>query len=78
MNFISRLFILFIIGFIKIYQIFFSPFLGKTCRFNPSCSNYTKLAFERFGVIKGFFISTKRIIRCHPWGKSGYDPLPDK
>jgi len=78
MNYLSSLFIFFFIGIIKIYQIVFSPLLGKTCRFNPSCSNYTKLSIEKFGIIKGFYLSIKRLLRCHPWGSSGYDPVPDK
>ena len=77
MKFLSRLFIFFFISIIKFYQVFFSPFLGKTCRFNPSCSNYTILAIEKFGILKGLFMSTKRILRCNPWGGSGHDPLPD-
>lgn len=77
MKFLSRLFIFFFISIIKFYQVFFSPVLGKTCRFNPSCSNYTKLAIEKFGILKGLFMSTKRILRCNPWGGSGHDPLPD-
>ncbi len=77
MKFLSRLFIFFFISIIKFYQVFFSPFLGRTCRFNPSCSNYTKSAIEKFGILKGLFMSTKRILRCNPWGGSGHDPLPD-
>ena len=77
MKFLSRLFIFFFISIIKFYQVFFSPFLGRTCRFNPSCPNYTKLAIEKFGILKGLFMSTKRILRCNPWGGSGHDPLPD-
>ena len=78
MNYLSSLFIFFFISIIKIYQIVFSPLLGKTCRFNPTCSNCTKLSIEKFGIIKGFYLSIKRLLRCHPWGSSGYDPVPDK
>jgi hypothetical protein len=78
MKYLSRLFISFFISIIKIYQIVLSPLLGKTCRFNPTCSNYSKLSIEKFGIIKGFYLSIKRLLRCHPWGSSGYDPVPDK
>ena len=78
MNYLSSLFIFFFISIIKIYQIVFSPLLGKTCRFNPTCSNYTKLSIEKFGIIKGFYLSIKRLLKCNPWGSSGYDPVPDK
>jgi hypothetical protein len=78
MKYLSRLFISFFISIIKIYQIVLSPLLGKTCRFNPTCSNYSKLSIEKFGIIKGFYLIIKRLLRCHPWGSSGYDPVPDK
>lgn len=78
MNYLSSLFIFFFISIIKIYQIVFSPLLGKTCRFNPTCSNYTKLSIEKFGIIKGFYLSIKRLLKCNPWGSSGYDPVSDK
>ena len=78
MKYVSSLFIFFFISIIKVYQIVFSPFLGKNCRFNPTCSSYAKLSFEKFGVIRGCYLSVKRILRCHPWGNSGYDPVPDK
>jgi hypothetical protein len=78
MKHVSRLFIFFFISVIKIYQIFFSPLFGKNCRFNPTCSNYTKLSIKKFGIIKGFYLSIKRLVKCNPWGNSGYDPVPDK
>jgi putative membrane protein insertion efficiency factor len=61
---------------IKIYQGFISPFLPNACRFQPTCSEYAKQAFERYGFRKGFRLAIKRISSCHPWGGSGYDPLP--
>lgn len=48
------------------------------CRFYPTCSNYTYLAVERFGVLRGLWLGAKRIIRCNPWNKGGVDPVPDK
>lgn len=61
---------------IKIYQRIISPILGPKCRFTPTCSNYAVEAFTKYGLFKGFWLSVKRIIRCHPWGGHGYDPVP--
>ena len=61
---------------IKIYQFIISPLLPRGCRFTPSCSVYATEAFQKHGVWKGFYLSFKRIIRCHPWGGHGYDPVP--
>jgi len=63
-------------GLIRFYQWALSPLLGRNCRFDPSCSEYSLQAFRKFGIIKGFSLSIKRISRCHPWGGHGYDPLP--
>lgn len=59
---------------IKIYQIIFSPLFGRSCRFYPSCSNFMIDAIERKGV-RGIFIGIKRILRCNPFNKGGYDPI---
>ncbi len=65
------------IGLIKIYQWIFSPWLGAKCRFTPTCSQYSIDAFKKHGLFKGFWLTLKRISKCHPWsGKHGYDPLP--
>ena len=61
---------------IKIYQVCISPFTPASCRFSPTCSSYSLQAFKKYGPIKGAWLSFKRIIRCHPWGGSGYDPVP--
>lgn len=61
---------------VRIYQIFLSPLLPATCRFQPTCSHYMVEALQKHGVFKGLFLGTKRIARCHPWGGSGYDPVP--
>ena len=68
---IKRLFILPII----LYQKVISPFLPGSCRFNPTCSEYSKQAILKYGVIYGIFLSFKRIIKSHPWGGHGNDPL---
>ena len=63
---------------VKIYQKLISPLLGPTCRYEPSCSHYMIQAVEEWGLLKGFWLGIKRIGRCHPWGSSGYDPIPKK
>ncbi|MDZ4715726.1 MAG: membrane protein insertion efficiency factor YidD [Cytophagales bacterium] len=63
---------------IRLYQATLSPLLGSHCRHLPSCSQYTIEAIEEWGVRKGLWIGAKRIWRCHPWGTSGYDPIPKK
>ncbi len=62
---------------IKIYQLIISPAIGgyRSCRFTPTCSHYAIEAIEKLGIIKGLFFATLRILRCNPWGGSGYDPV---
>jgi len=62
--------------FIKTYQYLISPMLGPSCRFTPTCSEYAVQALNRYGALKGFWLSIKRVGRCHPWHHGGYDPLP--
>ncbi len=61
---------------IRAYQIFISPYLGKNCRFYPTCSSYSYQAVEKYGILKGLWLSLKRILKCHPFHPGGYDPLP--
>ncbi|MDA9843900.1 membrane protein insertion efficiency factor YidD [Flavobacteriaceae bacterium] len=61
---------------IKGYQYLISPLLPASCRFQPTCSRYALEALNKFGLLKGSWIAIKRIARCHPWGGSGYDPIP--
>ncbi|MDD3876952.1 MAG: membrane protein insertion efficiency factor YidD [Bacteroidales bacterium] len=61
---------------IRFYQGAISPLLGPSCRFTPTCSVYSIEAIKKYGPFKGSYLSIKRILSCHPWGKSGYDPVP--
>ena len=61
---------------IWIYQNCISPFTPPSCRFTPTCSQYAKQAVTKYGALKGGYLALKRILRCHPWGGSGYDPVP--
>jgi putative membrane protein insertion efficiency factor len=61
---------------IRFYQVAISPWKGATCRFNPTCSNYGLEALRRYGPVKGLWLTVKRLSKCHPWGGSGYDPVP--
>ena len=68
---IRKLFILPII----LYQKILSPFFPSSCRFTPTCSEYSKQSILKYGLLKGSYLGVKRILKCHPWGKSGYDPV---
>jgi putative membrane protein insertion efficiency factor len=61
---------------IKIYQLVISPWFGPKCRYTPTCSKYAEQALKKHGVFKGLWLAIRRISRCHPWGGSGYDPVP--
>ena len=63
---------------IRFYQLFLSPLKGHCCRFEPTCSDYAKEAFLLHGIRKGAILTFKRILKCHPWGGDGYDPVPKK
>ena len=72
---INKIFTNITISSINFYKYIISPFLGNNCRFLPTCSEYTKESIIKYGVIKGFWFGLKRIVKCHPWGKGGYDPI---
>ena len=72
----KKIFSLIFIIPIKIYQILISPLLGPSCRFTPTCSQYTIEAIQKYGPLKGGWLGFKRILRCHPWGGCGHDPVP--
>lgn len=62
---------------IKAYQWFISPLIGSNCRFQPTCSHYSLEALKTHGLFKGLYLACIRISKCHPWGKSGFDPVPE-
>ncbi|MDY6790675.1 MAG: membrane protein insertion efficiency factor YidD [Thermodesulfobacteriota bacterium] len=72
----KRLFLLPFLVSIKAYQYLVSPILGPTCRFYPTCSEYTYQAIKRYGLAKGVYLGLKRILRCHPFNPGGIDPVP--
>lgn len=63
---------------IRVYQWGISPLLGPKCRFTPTCSHYAAEALQKHGLLRGLWLSVKRIGRCHPWGGSGWDPVPER
>lgn len=67
-----------LIGLIRGYQLAISPLLGPRCRFNPTCSNYGIEALRRFGMLKGSWLTAKRVLKCHPLHEGGDDPVPPK
>ena len=73
---LSRLGVGAAVGLVRAYQLLISPWLGRPCRHTPSCSAYAIEALRRFGVLRGGWLTVKRLARCHPWGTSGYDPVP--
>ncbi len=73
---VSRLLAWPLIGLVKVYRFAISPWLGGNCRFQPTCSEYAIEALHEYGVFKGTWLAARRIGRCHPWGGSGYDPVP--
>jgi putative membrane protein insertion efficiency factor len=67
-----------LIQLVRLYRVAISPWLGSNCRFDPTCSSYAIEALNTYGIFKGSWLAAKRICRCHPWGGSGYDPVPKK
>lgn len=61
---------------LRFYRKFISPLLGPKCRFQPTCSMYAMTAVEKYGAVKGGWLTIRRILRCHPWNPGGYDPVP--
>ncbi|MFZ4464248.1 MAG: membrane protein insertion efficiency factor YidD [Bacteroidales bacterium] len=76
MKFITQLPANILILIVRIYQYTLSPFIGRSCRYTPTCSQYSIEALKRHGALKGGWMGLKRIASCNPWGGSGYDPVP--
>ncbi|MBN2639379.1 MAG: membrane protein insertion efficiency factor YidD [Bacteroidales bacterium] len=72
----SKLLSGFFILLIRIYQYTLSPYIGRSCRYTPTCSVYSIEAIKKYGPFKGGWLAIKRILSCNPWGGSGYDPVP--
>jgi uncharacterized protein len=64
------------IGMLRFYQKGISPYFGAKCRFTPTCSAYGIEAIRKYGALKGGVMAIRRFLSCHPWGRSGYDPVP--
>lgn len=64
------------LALIRLYQLTLSPFIGQQCRFHPSCSHYAAEAIGRYGVLRGGWLATRRLGRCHPFHPGGFDPVP--
>ncbi len=78
---VLRIFLFYLIGWplialIRVYQWVISPILGPKCRYQPTCSQYAVEALKKYGPFKGFWLAVRRLSRCHPWGGSGWDPVP--
>ncbi len=76
-----RIFLFYLLGWplillIRIYQWVLSPLIGPKCRYQPTCSHYAVEALKKHGPFKGFWLALRRIASCHPWGGSGWDPVP--
>ncbi|MEL7312795.1 MAG: membrane protein insertion efficiency factor YidD [Pseudomonadota bacterium] len=67
-----------VLAVLRVYKRWISPLLGSNCRYQPTCSQYCEEAVTRFGVLRGGWLSCRRICRCHPWGGHGYDPVPER
>jgi uncharacterized protein len=65
-----------LIAMIGVYRVVISPILPSACRYTPTCSDYAQQALRKYGAIKGSWLATRRLLRCHPWGGFGEDPVP--
>ena len=74
MSLVSR----FLLGGIRVYQYLFSSYMGRHCRYYPTCSSYTAASIRRFGALHGSWLGLRRICRCHPYNPGGYDPVPER
>ncbi len=65
-----------LIGLVRLYQLTLSPFIGRQCRFLPTCSAYSIDALTKYGAARGSYLTLHRLARCHPWCAGGHDPVP--
>jgi len=77
MKFIGRVLAWPLLGLVWLYRYAISPLIGANCRYQPTCSAYAQEALRKYGAFKGTWLTIRRVSRCHPWGGSGYDPVPD-
>lgn len=64
------------VGFVRFYQVALSPILPSACRYQPTCSRYAVEALQKHGPFRGFYLTLRRLMSCHPWGGHGHDPVP--
>ena len=76
MNKIRQIFAWPALKLIRFYKVCISPYLGNHCRYTPTCSQYAYEAISKYGILKGGWLALRRLLRCHPWGGSGHDPVP--
>ncbi|MEA1873773.1 MAG: membrane protein insertion efficiency factor YidD [Bacteroidota bacterium] len=76
LSLIKRVITLALIAIVKFYKLVISPWTPSSCRHVPTCSSYAIEALQKHGPVKGLWLSVKRLSKCHPWGTSGYDPVP--
>jgi putative membrane protein insertion efficiency factor len=74
---LARLPVWALIGLVRAYRFFLSPWLGSSCRFEPTCSAYSLQALQTHGATAGTYLTLRRLVRCHPWCDGGHDPVPD-
>lgn len=73
---LSRFVLVALVGLVRLYQVAVSPWLGRNCRFEPTCSHYAIDALRTQGLARGTLLGFLRVCKCHPWHKGGYDPVP--
>jgi len=78
LNKVTKILAIPFIWLVRFYQAAISPYTPSSCRYSPTCSAYTLEALQKHGIFKGGWLAIKRIGSCHPWGGSGYDPVPEK
>lgn len=76
LSFLSHCLVCLLVVPVVFYQKVISPFTPPSCRFTPTCSEYARQALLKHGPVKGLYLAVRRLLRCHPWGGSGYDPVP--